>query len=566
MRVAPENSPVKKKIKCRPDGRTESIMEFLLVPAEEKVLPDRYPAHEERANSMAKDETFSFQLAFFASLATRGNYAVKIESEIGEYITCCKTDLVPCTFPKYANFDEWFLSDKAFLCPDVLVPLDGSFRPLSRPGWNALRFIVRGKLKAGTYPIRILLTAPDDTTLVDTVYTLTVKNFTLGESRLIYTSWFHYDAIAQYYHLPVFSRAYNKIMDDFIKDAVAHGMNMLLIPMFTPPLDTKVGSERLTVQLVDVTKTDDSYEINLDRLIDFMKHVKKLGTRYFEMSHLFSQWGAETAPKVMATTKEGEKRIFGWDTPALGGEYEKFLRIFLPALRTRLIAEGLYENCYFHLSDEPSETHIDHYADLRDVVFSLLPDAKGMDALSHYEFHERGLVTCPVVATNYINPFLENHVDGLWAYYCCGQGDNYLSNRLMAMPGERTRVLGFQLWLCGIKGFLQWGYNFYNSVLSERPIDPYLVNDGDGAYPSGDPFVVYPSQDGHAVDSVRHEIFYDAIQDYNLMCVAEEKIGREAAAKILTDLGFCENFTDYPHDLSALKAARRAAQDAIVRH
>lgn len=544
-------------------GGMENLMEFLLVPAEEKVLLDRYPTHEERENSMAKDETFSFQLAFHADL-TRIAYTVKTESEIDTFITCRKTDPVPCTYPKFPGFDEWYISDKPFLCPDVLVPLDGSFTPVSRVGWNSLRFTVHGKLKAGTYPIRILLTATTGETLVDAVYTLTVKNFTLGESRLIYTSWFHYDGIAQYYHLPVFSRAYNKIMDDFIKVAVRHGMNMLLIPMFTPPLDTVVGGERLTVQLVDVTKTEDSYEVSLDRLIDFMKHVKKLGTRYFEMSHLFTQWGATSAPKVIATTKEGEKRIFGWDTPAVGGEYEKFLRVFLPALRTRLIAEGLYEDCYFHLSDEPSDQHLGNYTAVRDLVFSLMPDAKGMDALSHYEFYERGLVKNPVVATDFITPFLENHVEGLWAYYCCGQGHDYLSNRLLAMPGERTRALGFQLWLCKIKGFLQWGYNFYNSWLSERPIDPYLMNDGDGTFPSGDPFVVYPSQDGHALDSIRHELFYDAIQDYNLMCRVEEKIGREAAAKILTDLGFRENFTEYPHSVEALKAARRAAQDAIV--
>ena len=537
-------------------------MEFLLVPAEEKVLPDRYPAHEERENSMAKDETFSFQLAFYTAYPT--SYRVKTESDIDAFITCRKTELVPCTFPKYSSFDEWFLSDKPFLCPDVLTPLDGTFTANTYSGWNTIRFTVRGKLKAGTYPIRILLTTLKDEILIDTVYTLTVKNFTLGESRLIYTSWFHYDGIAQYYHLPVFSREYNKIMDDFIKVAVDHGMNMLLIPMFTPPLDTRIGGERLTVQLVDVTKTEDSYEVSLDRLIAFMKHVKKLGTRYFEMSHLFTQWGACAAPKVIATTKEGKRRIFGWDTPAVGGEYEKFLRVFLPALRERLIAEGLYENAYFHLSDEPNEAHLENYTAVKNLFYSLMPDAKGMDALSHYEYYERGLVKCPVVATNYITPFLENHVEGLWAYYCCGQGSDYLSNRLIAMPGERTRALGFQLWLCKAVGFLQWGYNFYNSLLSERPIDPYLVNDAGGAFPSGDPFVVYPSQDGHALDSVRHEIFYDAIQDYNLICVAEEKLGRDAAAKLLTDLGFRENFTDYPHDTAALKAARRAVQNAIV--
>lgn len=539
-------------------------MEFLLVPSEEKVLPDRYPAHEECVGRMAKDETFAFQLAFLGG-DDRKLYTVKTESEINDFITCRKTDLVPCTYPRFGNFDEWYISDKPFLCPDVLTPLDGSFTPQTRKGWNALRFTVRGKLRAGVYPIRILLTDNvSGETLVDTTYTLTVENFTLGESRLIYTAWFHYDGIAQYYHLPVFSREYNRIMDNFIRTAVHHGMNMLLIPMFTPPLDTEVGKERLTVQLVDVTKTEDSYEVSLDRLIAFMKHVKKIGVRYFEMSHLFSQWGATATPKIIAKTKEGERRIFGWDTPSATGEYPRFLSVFLPALRERLIAEGLYESCRFHISDEPGEAHVENYRTLTKIVKTYLPDAIIMDALSHYEFYEQGLVDRPVVATHAMTPFLENRVPKLWAYYCCGQGFDYLSNRLMSMHGERTRVLGFQLWLCRTEGFLQWGYNFYNTHLSQRPIDPYLVNDGDGAFPSGDPFVVYPAQNGEALDSVRHEIFYDAIQDYNLMCRAEEAFGRDAAARLLTDLGFAENFTDYPHDLGALKEARRRAQDAVL--
>ena len=45
------------------------------------------------------------------------------------------------------------------------------------------------------------------------------------------------------------------------------------------------------------------------------------------MSHLFSQWGARYAPKVVASVAEagGEmQKIFGWHTPATG-EYTQFL-------------------------------------------------------------------------------------------------------------------------------------------------------------------------------------------------------------------------------------------------
>ena len=41
-------------------------------------------------------------------------------------------------------------------------------------------------------------------------------------------------------------------------NAVAHGVNLLYTPLFTPPLDTQVGGERTTVQLVDVERQEKS--------------------------------------------------------------------------------------------------------------------------------------------------------------------------------------------------------------------------------------------------------------------------------------------------------------------
>ena len=52
----------------------------------------------------------------------------------------------------------------------------------------------------------------------------------------------------------------------------------------------------------------------------------RLGVKYFEIAHFFTQWGAGHAPKVMATTETGYERIFGWDTDATGEEYTAFIR------------------------------------------------------------------------------------------------------------------------------------------------------------------------------------------------------------------------------------------------
>ncbi len=41
--------------------------------------------------------------------------------------------------------------------------------------------------------------------------------------------------------------------------------------------------------------------------------------------------------------------------------------------------------------------------------------------MSDYGFFETGAVKNPIPALNHIEPFLENSVPDLWAYYCCGQ-------------------------------------------------------------------------------------------------------------------------------------------------
>ena len=89
---------------------------------------------------------------------------------------------------------------------------------------------------------------------------------------------------------------------------------MILTPLFTPPLDTEVGGERPTVQLVKVIQQNDQYSFHftlLDRWIDL---CLQCGIKYFEMTHLFTQWGAKYAPKIMAEVNGVETRIFGWDT------------------------------------------------------------------------------------------------------------------------------------------------------------------------------------------------------------------------------------------------------------
>ena len=157
-----------------------------------------------------------------------------------------------------------------------------------------------------------------------------------------------------------------------------------------------------------------------------------------------------------------------------------------------------------------------------------------MDALSHVDFFDNGLIEYPVPATNRITSFLERDIKERWCYYCCSQGE-LVANRFLSMPSYRTRVTGVQLYMHDMAGFLQWGFNFYYSRHSEFPIDPYQVTDSIHAFPSGDPFSVYPYENG-AIESLRTVVFYEGLQDRMLLKALEAKIGKEAVKAMVTEV------------------------------
>jgi hypothetical protein len=217
---------------------------------------------------------------------------------------------------------------------------------------------------------------------------------------------------------------------------------------------------------------------------------------------------------------EGEyKRIFGWDTLATSDEYKEFLHKFIPELIKVLKIEKINDFTYFHISDEPNEENLDSYMAAHDMVVDLLADFNIMDALSSYDFYKKRLVDTPVCAIDHISPFIESSVQNLWAYYCCGQ-NTLVSNRFMAMPSYRNRIIATQLYKYDIKGFLQWGYNFYYSRLSKQKINPFLVTDCLNAFPSGDAFSVYPYENG-PIESIRLKVFKEALQDLRALQLLE---------------------------------------------
>ena len=546
-----------------------AAVDLMLLNSLDKVFYDERPQLFDVAelNTVAPGDTFSFQAAVFINgeHAPSDSYRVETVSGLGGEIKTSRIRHVPSLLPKYADTDGGYLRGDIGMYPDVLEEADEFI--LLHGKWNAIWIAVALPVDhpPGEFGITVKIKSAhagtpagdgahvgeeatvENGTLAEKSTKLKVARTAYDEAPFIHTEWFHTDCLAQYYGVEVFSDEYWRIVENFMAAAADMGINMLLTPVVTPPLDTVKGGERLTVQLVDIYERDNGYSFGFDKLGRWIDIARSAGIEYFEIAHLFTQWGAENAPKIIVkdSTGKGYKK-FGWETDAAGDEYAAFLNEFIPALRAYLNEKGAGDKAYYHISDEPGSGQIEQYKRARAVAAPLLEGCKVFDALSDPEFYEQGIVDIPIIAIDHYESFESLMLKERWVYYCCGQSTD-VANRFFALPSARNRILGVQLYIHDITGFLQWGFNFYNSCLSKRPINPYETTDADMALPSGDSFIVYPGEGGHAVKSMRYMVFKEAMSDYHALKRLERLAGKDYVVDLISRHAGCGiTFKKYP--------------------
>ena len=234
-----------------------------------KIMPSADPAVEIRQGCALRGERFSFQLAYKSLDPDRQMLKVKTESPFGKALRVRKVGLVPVEYTGVA-FDDDIISKDPGMYPDLLTDADPGDIP-ALPTWRALWFTVDvpKNCKPGIYEIKVSLQIgwprlPDPVyaDCCSKTFKLEVLDAVIPEQKLKHTNWFHCDCLATYYNVPVFSEEHWKIIGNFMKSAAAHGINMILTPVFTPPLDTNIGCERPTVQLVGVTRSKGKYSFD----------------------------------------------------------------------------------------------------------------------------------------------------------------------------------------------------------------------------------------------------------------------------------------------------------------
>lgn len=528
-----------------------------------KVFADGENARELEDKRMTglKGETLSYQIAYYWGGERKERGCIAVDSPIKDRVHVRTVNLVPCEYPCHMKRDDGYLAVDPGMYPDRLSEVPKWGFPLVSGQWRCLWIDVEldESAEAGEYPVKVVL-SKDGETLGEAEMVCEILDATLPKLSIPYTEWFHSDCLADYYGVEVFSDRYWEIVEAFVREAAKHRCNMLLTPVFTPPLDTAVGGERRTVQLVDVTAEEGKYSFGFENFRRWIRMALDCGIVYFEISHLFSQWGAKAAPKVMAVKDGKYQQIFGWDTDSAKEEYRDFLHQFLTALKQELKELGIEDRAYFHISDEPEKAHMESFRKAWESVAEDLEGFQVIDALSDYGFYREGLVRQPVCAVNHMEPFMAERPKRLWGYYCTAQCVD-VTNRFIVQPGQRTRILGVQLYKYQLDGFLHWGYNFYNSEHSLYPIDPYRCTDAGGAFPSGDPFLVYPGKDGKPESSMRQMHMDEAMTDYCAFKALEKLVGRDKVMEYIDEEKVA--FDEFPQDEEYLIRLRKKVNQAI---
>lgn len=375
-----------------------------------------------------------------------------------------------------------------------------------------------------------------------TVHPLLIK----ARKNFPVVQWFYNDAIIDWYKCAPFDARYWKTIKPYMENLPEHGQDTIYVPIFTPPLD---GVKRPTQLLGVQAKGSGKYRFDWKDVRRYVNFAKMCGIKHFEWTHFFTQWGAANAIRVYERQGIEEKLLWKPQTAATSPTYKMFLKQLMPQFKHFLDAEKILERSFFHVSDEPHGLeHRESYKKARGMLKEVAPWMKTMDALSDIEFGRQKLTDMPVPSIAVTKQFAEEGIPS-FTYFCCGPRGRYL-NRLIDTPLIKIRMSGWLFYKFKRLGFLHWGYNYWYKSQTRQLIDPYAETGGQNwpSWPHGDPFVVYPGENG-PVDSIRWEIFAESLQDYAML----QSLNIDPDSGLL---GVFEDFDRFPKSVTWLKIAR----------
>lgn len=398
------------------------------------------------------------------------------------------------------------------------------------------------------------------------------------------TNWFHPDCVTKWHRCEAWGERHWKLLGLYAETMAAYRQDTITTPTL---IGNFHNSDPMT--LVEARRGwDGEYGFDFRRLERWVKLFDGHGFRLFEMWHLASQARGEFAPRFPVHDERKGKTVWVEKLPVLSAEYRKVVGGFLRELSRWLDRRGLSERFLLHVYDEPRKETWPHYAKVSAFFREHAPRLRHIDAISTSEIITQfgADIDIPVPLTPHLGDdayYAERARAGrlpVWWYTCCGPAGRY-ANRFVNQPLIANRILFWQSFVYGIKGYLHWGYNFWHRCYQHESGWPGISDYADHTLANpyrehpprwavGDAAIVYPHprwwEERGPIGSLRYEAQRAGLQDYELLRrlgrVAEGPRTRAAGARARRLLArvrgpLAGSLTEFSRDGEGLLATRR---------
>ena len=152
--------------------------------------------------------------------------------------------------------------------------------------------------------------------------------------------------------------------------------------------------------------------------------------------------------------------------------------------------------------------------------------------------------------------------DKIWWYVCWEPGYPYC-NLYVNESGIQHVQLFWQQYLYGSEGLLYWDSthwsgtdNPWTDMATLKDASPDVYGDGSLLYPGN-----YVGVEG-PIASFRLECIRSGMEDYDLLLMAEELLGREAVLELVKPVA--KDMVNYTSSIATLQAQRKAIAEAMI--
>jgi hypothetical protein len=333
---------------------------------------------------------------------------------------------------------------------------------------------------------------------------LTVLDAALpADTRLKVTVWMDHNSLAKRLNAPVDTEAFWTALTRTAAMMRDHHQNVILTPW------SLIGATR---------GADGKLRLDFARFDRWVEIFLAKGFQGIEISHMGGrkngQWeDTEFVSYPMAATG-----------PDGGKPQSAELEEWLPLLQEHLKQRDWLSKSMIHVADEPIDVNVASWRQLARRVKRAAPQLRRIDAVHVPDL--AGDLEVWVPQLNYYQQwekrFEQVRAAGseVW-FYTAWVPQGRFPNRLMDYPLIKTRMLQWFNYTTGTTGYLHWGFNQWEV--------PFLQ------FAPGDNAIVYPG-DGAPKSSLRYEAMREGIEDHEMLCMLEDRVGATAKRLSMTQV------------------------------